>query len=279
MPEGVEIRWTAKCLEKQFVGLDLYMVQSHGKREVYNWEIFKQGMCTEIGSKGKVLYFRFGKLYLVCQFGLTGYFSTHKGQNNLRYTLNFLDKTLYYYDAVNFGRIEILNQSGFILKMNGLGIDIFNQKEFTQSALNSLIDRRGSTNICVFLLDQKLLAGIGNYAKCEVLYHSNISPYRTMGSLSKNEINKLFTSIHFVIFSCYFAGFSNTREKEYYNIFYNLNCSIDNIANDDILAQLVKPSPYVFQVYGKTIDTVGNTVLRMETPDHRTTYWVKENQS
>ena len=276
MPEGVEVRWMAKCLQRHFVNLELLSIQSHGKREIYNSHIFKQGVCSEIGSKGKVLYIKFGKLYLICGFGLTGFFSLDPNLNNLRYTLDFLDKKLYYYDDINFGRLEIVNESGYITKMNKLGIDVFG---LTLKSLKTLIERKGSTNICVFLLDQKLLAGIGNYAKSEILYHSNISPYRTMGSLSPNEIKNLFSSILFVINSCYYAGFSATREKEYYNIFGNLSCNLETITNDEILRPLVNPSPYVFQVYGKNIDNVGNKIIRVETPDKRTTYWVEEVQN
>jgi formamidopyrimidine-DNA glycosylase len=275
MPEGVEVKWTAKCLQKHFIGLQLLTIQSHGNNKIHNLNLFKQGICNEIGSKGKVLYIKFGKLYLICGFGLTGFFSIKEGLNNLRYTLHFLDKTLYYYDAVNFGRFEIVNESGYITKITSLGIDVFG---LTPKSLNALIERKGSTNICVFLLDQKLIAGIGNYAKSEILYHSNISPYRTMGSLSPNEIKKLFSSITFLIFSCYFAGFSITREKEHYNIFANLSCSLSDITGSEILLPIIKQSPYVIQVYGKTIDNVGNKVIRIETPDKRTTFWVEEVQ-
>jgi formamidopyrimidine-DNA glycosylase len=275
MPEGVEVKWTAKCLQKHFVGLELLSVESNGNREIYNYNIFKQGVCSEIGSKGKVLYIKFGKLYLICGFGLTGFFSIKSELKNLRYTLHFLDKKLYYYDAVNYGRLEIVNESGYITKMNNLGIDVFC---LTYTSLKALIEHKGSTNICVFLLDQKLIAGIGNYAKSEILYHSNISPYRTMGSLSPDQIKKLFSSITFVIFSCYFAGFSTIREKEHYNIFVNLYCNLESITGDELLTPINKPSPYVIQVYGKSIDNVGNKVIRVETPDKRTTYWVKEVQ-
>jgi formamidopyrimidine-DNA glycosylase len=276
MPEGVEIRWTAKCLQKQFIGLQLLSIQSSGNKQIHNLDMFKPGVCSEIGCKGKVLYFKFNNLYLICGFGLTGFFSIKQGLNNLRYTLHFLDKKLYYYDAVNFGRLEIVNGSGYITKMNNLGIDVFG---LTYTTLNALIERKRTTNICVFLLDQKLIAGIGNYAKCEILYHSNISPYRTMGSLGQGEIKKLFSSILFVIYSCYFAGFSVLREKEHYNIFSNLSCNLESITSDELLAPIVKTSPYIIQVYDKTIDNVGNKVIRVETPDKRTTYWVQEVQN
>jgi formamidopyrimidine-DNA glycosylase len=101
----------------------------------------------------------------MCGFGLTGFFSIKEGFNNLRYTLHFLDKKLYYYDAVNFGRLQIVDDSEYIKKINKLGIDVFC---LTYKSLNALIQRKRTTNICVFLLDQKLIAGIGNYAKSEI---------------------------------------------------------------------------------------------------------------
>jgi hypothetical protein len=100
-----------------------------------------------------------------------------------------------------------------------------------------------------------------------------------MSTLTANEIKKLFSSIRFVIYSCYYAGFSAIREKEHYNIFSNLYCNLESIIADELLTPIIKPSPYVIQVYGKNIDNVGNKVIHVETPDKRTTYWVQEVQN
>ena len=285
MPEGVEVRWTARCLKRCFEGLKLVQIVEHTYKGIKNVELFKKPMkCTEIDCKGKVLYMKLEasstKYYLTIQFGLMGYFSLEPDKQYKRFSFNFGDKRLYYYDMLNYGNLELLRPTDFIVKMDKLGLDIFRPDEFNQSSLNELIDLNGSSNICVFLLDQSILAGIGNYAKSEILYHSNISPERKVNSLTSKERVQLYESICFVVYSCYLAGFTETREGVYYSIFNNLDCNLEDVTKGDL--ELLKfdkvPSKYSIQVYKKSSDIFGNRVEKLKTEDNRTTYWVPELQ-
>jgi formamidopyrimidine-DNA glycosylase len=285
MPEGVEVRWTTRCLKKHFEGLELVQITENTYKGIKNSELFKRPMkCTEIDCKGKLLYMKLehsnSKLYLTIQFGLTGYFSLDPDKQYKRFSFLFGDVRVYYYDMLNYGNLELLKPKDFFVKIDKLGLDIFNQEEFNQPSLNELIDLYGGYNICVFLLDQSILAGIGNYAKSEILYHSNISPKRTLNSLSEKERVKLYESICFVVYSCYFSGFAETREAKYYDIFNNLNCNLEDVVRDDLerLNMSIIPKKYHIQVYKRRIDLFGNRVERLKTEDGRTTYWVKELQ-
>jgi hypothetical protein len=124
---------------------------------------------------------------------------------------------------------------------------------------------------------QKKISGIGNYAKCEILYHSNLSPLRTMNSLNSAEIYKLYHSICYVVYSCYAAGFAVSRDKKFYTIFDNLKCTHQSILKEESpeFLNIVKGiKKYIIQVYDKKVDLTGNKVEKLETPDRRTTYWV-----
>jgi formamidopyrimidine-DNA glycosylase len=228
------------------------------------------------------LFIEFETFTIIFHFGLTGYLSTQPNHSHLRYTFGFENKSLYYYDTRNFGHIGLMNTKNVLeYKTDELGIDIFDLNIFTSSSFEKVVNRSKNKNICTFLLDQKKLAGIGNYAKSEILYHSKLSPFRTMNTLTPEEIYSLYTSICFVVYSCYAAGFAKDREKEYYNIFDNLNCSHENIIKNEskeflhIINGLKK---YTIQVYNTSMDLLGNRVVKTETPDHRTTYWVPSIQ-
>lgn len=285
MPEGVEVRWTTKCLDRRFKGLELVQIIEHTYKGIKNVELFKKPMkCTEINCKGKLLYMKLeastSKLYLTIQFGLMGYLSLDPDKNYKRFTLNFGDTQLYYYDMLNYGNLELLHSKDFFLKIDKLGSDIFDPDDFNQRILNTLININGDSNICVFLLDQSILAGIGNYAKSEILYHSNISPMRKVKSLTTKERVQLYESICFVVYSCYLAGFTESREGAHYSIFYNLDCNLEDIVKEDL--EVLKfdrvPSKYSIQVYKKSSDIFGNRVEKLQTDDKRTTYWVPELQ-
>jgi formamidopyrimidine-DNA glycosylase len=285
MPEGVEVRWTTKCLKRHIEGLDLIQIVEYSQKSIKNNSLFKKPIgCTEVACVGKVLYIKLDgasdKLYLTIQFGLTGYLSLEKDKQYLRYSFLFGDLIVYYYDRINYGHLELLKPVDFFVKINKLGLDIFNPEDFNIHSLNTLMDLKGDSNICVFLMDQHILAGIGNYAKSEILYHANLSPMRKVKSLSSNERKELYGSICFVVYSIYLAGFAENREGVYYNIFTNLDCRIENIVMIDLeLSRIIKaPSRYRIQVYNKTTDLFGNPVEKLETDDKRTTYWVQELQ-
>jgi formamidopyrimidine-DNA glycosylase len=285
MPEGVEVRWTTKCLKQNFEGLELVQIVEHTHKGIKNSELFRRPMkCTEINCKGKILYIKLeasnSKLYLTIQFGLTGYLSLEPDKQYKRFSFLIGNVRLYYYDMLNFGNLELLKPKDFFVKIDTLGLYVFRQEEFNQRSLNELIDLNGDSNICVFLLDQSILAGIGNYAKSEILYHSNISPKRRVNSLSAKERVQLYESICFVVYSCYLAGFVESREAKYYDIFTNLHCRLEDVVKDDLLQLKVEkvPSKYRIQVYKRKTDIFGNPVEKLDTEDKRATYWVPELQ-
>ena len=62
------------------------------------------------------------------------------------------------------------------------------------------------------LLDQKIIAGLGNIYVCEVLYRAKISPMCKAGELSKSRIRKVFPIIREVLNEAIFAGGSSLKD-------------------------------------------------------------------
>jgi formamidopyrimidine-DNA glycosylase len=54
---------------------------------------------------------------------------------------------------------------------------------YTLQFINRLNKKRDDTMICTALLDQKVIAGCGNYLRAEALYIDKISPFRTIKNL------------------------------------------------------------------------------------------------
>ncbi|MFN9717114.1 MAG: bifunctional DNA-formamidopyrimidine glycosylase/DNA-(apurinic or apyrimidinic site) lyase [Planctomycetota bacterium] len=59
--------------------------------------------------------------------------------------------------------------------------------------------KKTSRAIKVALLDQSLVAGIGNLYASEILHHAGISPRRRASSLTKVEVARLVESTHFIL--------------------------------------------------------------------------------
>ena len=69
-----------------------------------------------------------------------------------------------------------------------------------------------ATPIKSALLDQKLVAGLGNIYVCESLFRSGISPLRDAGSLTPDEVTRLVAAIKAVLIEAIAAGGSTLRD-------------------------------------------------------------------
>jgi len=66
--------------------------------------------------------------------------------------------------------------------------------------------------IKLLLLDQRIIAGLGNIYVCEALYRSGIHPKRAGGSLSLSRLQRLVPAIHEVLDEAIAAGGSTLRD-------------------------------------------------------------------
>jgi formamidopyrimidine-DNA glycosylase len=66
--------------------------------------------------------------------------------------------------------------------------------------------------IKILLLDQRIVAGLGNIYACEALYHSGIHPTRAAGSLTLPRVERLVKAIAKVLNEAIAAGGSSLRD-------------------------------------------------------------------
>ena len=66
--------------------------------------------------------------------------------------------------------------------------------------------------IKLLLLDQRIVAGLGNIYVCEALYRAGIHPRRVGGSISLNRLKRLVPAIHDVLAEAIEAGGSTLRD-------------------------------------------------------------------
>ena len=102
-------------------------------------------------------------------------------------------KSFYFSDIRMFGRVQYFDHYP-VLKLGPEPL----ADDFTAERFGEMLRRR-KANIKNLLLDQKLLAGVGNIYASEALYLSGISPKRKATSLTKTEIFKLHKAIRRVL--------------------------------------------------------------------------------
>jgi formamidopyrimidine-DNA glycosylase len=82
---------------------------------------------------------------------------------------------------------------------------------FTADHLKAVLAGR-IASIKLLLLDQRVVAGLGNIYVCEALYESRISPKRAGGSLTGKRLARLVETVHLVLDAAIEAGGSSLRD-------------------------------------------------------------------
>ena len=111
------------------------------------------------------------------------------------------DTNIFFRDPRKFGILKLVKDKNTII--GKLGPEPLEDK-FTSQLLTKILANRKAP-IKALLLDQHLIAGIGNMYADEALFAAKIHPIRAGDSLSQKEIERLHDTIHRVLW----AGISN----------------------------------------------------------------------
>ena len=201
--------------------------------------------------------------FLIVHLRMTGYFKFISNSTPpCKHTrLRFFDKNnneLRYIDVRSFGQMWWIKQGLFpnkIIKgLGSLGPEPFS-KEFNIKYLKKVISKR-TKSIKAILLDQTIVAGIGNIYADESLYSAGISPFREAQTIKKNELIKLKESIVNVLKKSIGSGgttFSDFRDLEGKNGNFGLQTN-------------------VYRRTGKECNKCGNLIERQKITG-RSTHW------
>ncbi|WP_288262878.1 DNA-formamidopyrimidine glycosylase [uncultured Prochlorococcus sp.] len=174
--------------------------------------------------------------FLVVHLRMTGYFKfINDSTPPCKHTrIRFFDKNnieLRYIDVRSFGQMWWIKQgllpNKIIKGLGSLGPEPFS-KDFNANYLKKVISKR-TKSIKSILLDQTIVAGIGNIYADESLYLAGISPFREAQTIKKNELIKLKESIVTVLKKSIGSGgttFSDFRDLEGENGNFGLQTNV-----------------------------------------------------
>lgn len=118
-----------------------------------------------------------------------------------RVTLTFTDGSkLFFNDQRKFGWMKLLPtlEVGDMPFMQKVGPEPL-EDDFTAEAFSIRFTRRSKTSIKAALLDQSVVAGVGNIYADESLWGAKIHPRRLVGSVTVDEFNQLFIELRAVM--------------------------------------------------------------------------------
>ena len=202
MPELPEVETVVRELNKNlkdkvFIDVDpIFRPIFNG--DFHNVENLK---VQSVNRRAKYIVFNFydTDIHLISHLRMTGkYIFNHVDEKEEKFircifTLNDNSK-MYYLDMRKFGRFDLtINLDDYF---KHIGIEPLD-KNFTYSYLKQYL--KGETPMKSFLLNQSVIAGLGNIYADEVLFLSRIHPKRKANSLSETEIKNLVSNIKTVI--------------------------------------------------------------------------------
>lgn len=107
---------------------------------------------------------------------------------------------LFYNDFRQFGYLKLVTDKELpdVKELAEFGPEPLDKK-FTLNVLKQILQKRPNAVLKPFLMDPKVIAGIGNIYSDEILYYAKVRPTRKAKSLSEKEIRMLFYGIKKVL--------------------------------------------------------------------------------
>jgi formamidopyrimidine-DNA glycosylase len=110
------------------------------------------------------------------------------------------NKTLEFSDLRKFGKIVLDDTEKIkqLKEIKALGVDAMSPG-FTFKKFQEILAKKKKTPIGIIIMDQHLIAGIGNIYRSEILYDAGILPKRAAETIRQEECKKLYASIKKVL--------------------------------------------------------------------------------
>jgi formamidopyrimidine-DNA glycosylase len=218
MPELPEVETVRRQLGKVIVGKKIAKIDVL-KAKIWSGEVADvlDSPITAVERRSKILRVRFANdANLIIHLKMSGQliyvdgdFRTGGGHptadwvqdlpsSHTRVVFTFTDKTkLFFNDQRMFGWIKVATDEQVERSFEGLAPDVIDPK-ITAEYLFEKSQRR-KIPIKQFIMDNQIVAGVGNIYACDALNLARISPLRLAGMLSKEEITCLLKSMREVI--------------------------------------------------------------------------------
>ncbi len=216
MPELPEVETIKRGLKTKLVGQKIISVDVRVPKLFVGFpEMIEGQKIIDIDRRAKILIWKLEKNYLAFHLKMTGQliYAPNKNRNwvvgghpDKAYVAELPHKhshiifqlengTLYFNDLRKFGWIKVLKDDA---EMEPLVADLgpeYDWPEYTLDYLQQKLARRGGVTIKQALLDQSLVAGVGNIYADEALFLSKVHPKRKVSSLTGAEIAALYQNI------------------------------------------------------------------------------------
>jgi len=206
MPELPEVETIRKTLiglvaGKKIIDVHIYWpkIIQHPEVEEFSF-LIKDQTIHDIERRGKFLIFLLDDFSLVSHLRMEGKYGLYPNDEPIDKHTHVIfqlenDEQLRYRDVRKFGTMHLFpkGQEWNNLPLKKLGPEPFSEQFTVQYLLEKF--KKTNRNVKSALLDQTIVAGLGNIYVDEVLFRSQVHPEKIAKELSKKEVKKIHEEI------------------------------------------------------------------------------------
>lgn len=225
MPELPEVETVCRALSKVLTNSRIKKIEFY--RKDLRWQVkdnlevsLKNNIFIDPYRRGKYILIptNTDKIFLI-HLGMSGQIRIKKKDivqkhDHMRMIVDNNNKhfVVTYNDSRRFGYIDLFKKKElrehFLLSK--IGVEPLGRELTTEYLQNNF--KKRVINIKNALIDQKIIAGIGNIYASEILYKAKINPLRKVNSLSQNDLNSIITFTKIILKKSIDVGGTTIRD-------------------------------------------------------------------
>ena len=225
MPELPEVETVCRALSKVIKNSRIKKIEFY--RKDLRWHV-KDNLEVSLKNNDFIDPYRRGKYILIptntdkiflIHLGMSGQIRIKKKDivqkhDHMRMIVENNNKhfVVTYNDSRRFGYIDLFKKKElrehFLLSK--IGVEPLGRELTTEYLQNNF--KKRVINIKNALIDQKIIAGIGNIYASEILYKAKINPLRKVNSLSQNDLNSIITFTKIILKKSIDVGGTTIRD-------------------------------------------------------------------
>lgn len=210
MPEKPEVITVAKSLESKLIGkkiTDCFVywdnIIAYPSSDAFKKKIINQKV-NNIKTRGKFIVIELDRDSLLVHLRMEGkfFFRKHGEALNKHEHVEFIlddDESFRFHDVRKFGKMYLFpkDEVNLVKPLSEIGLE-FDDKNLTKEYLFGRIHNK-RLPIKTVLLDQSIIAGIGNIYDDEILFMSKIHPLRKSCDVTEDECHNIINNTKVVL--------------------------------------------------------------------------------
>lgn len=199
MPELPEVETVKETLKTLVVGSRIVDLKiRYDLTRTKDFDVIGQ-VINDISRRGKYLVFHLDNYYMISHLRMEGKYFIKKDEpfEKHEHMIFYLDdsRTMRYHDVRKFGTFDLVELDKLEEFFSNLGPEPFSD-EFTAEYLMSKAKSKPIKN---FLLDQSVVAGIGNIYVNEICFITKLHPTRTVDTLNLEDFERIVEATKVVL--------------------------------------------------------------------------------